>query len=103
MWELAIDKTLQTSASRSFLTVQQQKSRLWYDALMMKRDAADRMLRAQKIIQEVEDEVAECLTEETIARLRSRFYKIEDESTPDGRFLSNISSVLVEPSAHVQV
>lgn len=68
---------------------------------MKKRDAAEKLLEAQKVIQEIEDEVAEHLTRETITRLRSRFYKTDDESTSDGEFLSTISNVLVKPSARM--
>ncbi|KAF8546512.1 hypothetical protein OG21DRAFT_1491131 [Imleria badia] len=91
------------STSQSFLSVKQQKSRLWHDALLMKKDVAEKLLQAQKIIQEIEDEIAEHLTRETIVRLRSRYYKIDDKSTPDGQFISAVSAVLVKPSPRVPV
>ncbi|KAG6371351.1 hypothetical protein JVT61DRAFT_9549 [Boletus reticuloceps] len=93
----AVDTTIfqLQESSECYPSVIRQKSDMWHDALMIKKDAAERMLWAQKIIQEVEDEVAEHLTRDTIAHLHARFYGVEDESTPEGQFLSSISDVLV--------
>lgn len=66
---------------------------------MKKKDAVEKLLQAQKVIQGIEDEVAQHLTRDTIARLRSRFYKIGDESTPDGQFISTVSDIHIAPSA----
>jgi hypothetical protein len=90
-------------ASGSFPSVKQQKSRIWHDVLLMKKDVAEKLLQAQKIIQELEDEIPEHLTRETITHLRSRFYKIDNESTPDAQFISTVSAVLVKPSPHMPV
>ena len=94
---------LQVSTSRSFLSVKQQKSRLWHDTLLMKKDVTEKLLQAQKIIQEIEDEIAEHLMRETIVRLHSRYYKIDDESTSDGQFISAVLAVLIKPSPRVPV
>ncbi|KIJ60103.1 hypothetical protein HYDPIDRAFT_117556 [Hydnomerulius pinastri MD-312] len=51
------------------------------------------MLEAQKVIESVEAEAGEHLTTDTIARLRSKFYCVKDDSTPDEQFITAISSI----------
>ncbi|KAF9238705.1 hypothetical protein BU15DRAFT_62432 [Melanogaster broomeanus] len=71
----------------------QPKAREWHAALMKKRKAALEMLEAQTVIEHVEAKAGKHLQADTIAVIRSKFYRIEDKTTPAGCFISAISNI----------
>jgi hypothetical protein len=81
--------------SSQVLSPRQQKANIWHQALKKKKDLAFQMLETQKVIEKVEDEVAQHLTQDTIVRLRSKFYDVGGDGTADGLFLSSISAISV--------
>ena len=50
------------------------------------------LLEAQRDIEEVEAEAREHLSTETIARLHSEFYPVDDFSTDERRFIATIAN-----------
>ena len=48
------------------------------------------LLEAQRIIEEVEAEAGEHIPTEVIARVRSEFYRVDDFSTDERRFIAMI-------------
>lgn len=73
----------------------QQKVRTWHDALLRKRELVIEILQAQKAIEEVENEVAQYLTKDTIARMHQKYYNLNGGDTLDGMFISAISALRV--------
>ena len=51
------------------------------------------MLEAQKVIEDVESEAGEHVPKSELARLRSKFYDVQDSTSVDGRFIVAISGV----------
>ena len=51
------------------------------------------MLEAQKVIEDVESEAGEYVPKAELARLRSKFFDIQDSTSVDGRFIAAISGV----------
>ncbi|KAF9231977.1 hypothetical protein BU15DRAFT_67869 [Melanogaster broomeanus] len=100
----AVSPTLSTSPSNSntvnvvtpqVLNPRQEKAKIWHQALKKKKDLALQMLETQKVIEKVEDEVAQHLTRDTIERLRGKFYDVGGDGTADGLFLASISAISV--------
>ncbi|KAF9233409.1 quinon protein alcohol dehydrogenase-like superfamily [Melanogaster broomeanus] len=69
------------------------KAREWHTALMKKRKAVLELLEAQTVIERVQAEAGKHLETDTIALIRSKFYPIEDETTPARRFISAVSNI----------
>ena len=65
----------------------------WHKALIKKKKAALEMLEAQKVIEDVESEAGEYVPKAELARLRSKFFDIQDSTSVDGRFIAAISGV----------
>ncbi|KIJ09069.1 hypothetical protein PAXINDRAFT_17837 [Paxillus involutus ATCC 200175] len=84
-------------STRSSTSRQQCRSKLWYDALRKKKTLILQLLEMQKVIEDVENEAAQHLSRETIASLRSKYYKSEDHSTLDGQFIATVSDIVVNP------
>ncbi|KAF8552666.1 hypothetical protein OG21DRAFT_1511151 [Imleria badia] len=75
----------------------QTKARMWHEALQRKRAGAKMMLAAQKVIEEVEEEIGLSVSKATINRLRSRFYNAGDCGDPTAEaYIMTISAVGVE-------
>ncbi|KIJ57803.1 hypothetical protein HYDPIDRAFT_120327 [Hydnomerulius pinastri MD-312] len=72
------------------------QSRRWAQAISKKQHAMKKMLEAQKVIEDVENDVRKYLAEDTIESLRSILCTIGDISTPDGRYLSTIEGVVIQ-------
>ena len=64
----------------------------WRQALVKKRKAMLEILEAQRVIEEVEAEAREHIPTETIARVCSEFYRVDDFSTDERRFITTIAN-----------
>ena len=72
----------------------------WRQALLKKRRAMLEVLEAQRVIEEVEAKAREHLSTETIARIRSEFYRVDDFSTDERCFITTIANTaLTVPAA----
>ena len=59
---------------------------------MKKRKAMLETLEVQRVIEEVEAEAREHILTETIAQVRSEFYRVDDFSTDERRFITTIAN-----------
>ena len=51
------------------------------------------LLEAQRVIEAVEAEAREHIPTETIAQIRSEFYRVDDFPTDEGHFITTIANV----------
>lgn len=70
---------------------------MWHEALQRKRSAAKTMLAAQRVIEEVEEEISLSVSKDTINRIRAQYYDTGDGSDSSAEeYVATISAVRVQ-------
>ena len=72
----------------------QRKARMWHEALQRKQSGTKMMLAAQKVIEEVKEEISQSVPRDTINMLHSQFYDADKVSDVTAEtYIASISAV----------
>ena len=85
-----------------------QKAHHWSAALKEKKVAMEALLQAQKSLEEVEEDISEYLSKESIEGAHAQFLSTLNPSNPDASYLLTVGQAFVHPltsclkSYHIQ-